>query len=171
DPGMGGLKDKTTPDRLPGTPLIKLIGGGGVAGVVIRHPTRWERRKLGSNPAPAYALFADRGRGRGGARARASAPASARSRCLQAASRLLEDTDPLAERETDEGRAHVPVVVEDRRGDGDDARAFRECPAECDAVGLAQGADVGGDEVGAGGAVHGEPRFLEARRQDVPLGV
>lgn len=53
DPGMGGLKDRTTPDRLPGTPLIRLTGSGGVAGVVIRHPNRWERRKLGSNPAPA----------------------------------------------------------------------------------------------------------------------
>lgn len=53
DPGMGGLKDRTTPDRLPGTPLIRLTGSGGVAGVVIRHPNRWERRKLGSNPTPA----------------------------------------------------------------------------------------------------------------------
>ncbi|WP_052850951.1 DUF1707 SHOCT-like domain-containing protein [Streptomyces avicenniae] len=51
DPGFGGLKDKTTPDRLPGTPLIRLSGTGGAAGVVIRHPNRWERRKLASNPA------------------------------------------------------------------------------------------------------------------------
>ncbi|XKK38217.1 DUF1707 domain-containing protein [Nocardiopsis sp. ARC36] len=46
NPGLGGLKDKTTPDRLPGTPLIRLTGSGGMAGVVIRHPNRWERRKL-----------------------------------------------------------------------------------------------------------------------------
>ncbi|MEV7858453.1 DUF1707 domain-containing protein [Streptomyces hirsutus] len=50
DPGVGGLTDKTTPDRLPGTPLIRLTGSGGMAGVVIRHPNRRERRKLDSNP-------------------------------------------------------------------------------------------------------------------------
>ncbi|MFJ6996516.1 MULTISPECIES: DUF1707 domain-containing protein [unclassified Streptomyces] len=50
DPGVGGLKDKTTPDRLPGTPLVKLTGSGGMAGVIIRHPDRRERRKLQSNP-------------------------------------------------------------------------------------------------------------------------
>ncbi|MDT0396480.1 MULTISPECIES: DUF1707 domain-containing protein [Streptomyces] len=50
DPGIGGLKDKTTPDRLPGTPLIRLTGSGGMAGVVIRHPNRRERRKLDNNP-------------------------------------------------------------------------------------------------------------------------
>lgn len=46
DPGLGGLKDKTTPEREPGTPLIRLSGTGGAAGVVIRHPNAWERRKL-----------------------------------------------------------------------------------------------------------------------------
>ncbi|MFI8204921.1 DUF1707 domain-containing protein [Streptomyces sp. NPDC085937] len=51
DPGIGGLKDTTTPDRLPGTPLIRLTGSGGMAGVVIRHPNRWERRKLGNDRA------------------------------------------------------------------------------------------------------------------------
>jgi hypothetical protein len=51
DPGIGGLTDRTTPDRLPGTPLIRLTGSGGMAGVVIRHPNRWERRKLRSTPA------------------------------------------------------------------------------------------------------------------------
>ena len=50
DPGAGGLTDTTTPDRLPGTPLIRLTGSGGMAGVVIRHPDRRERRKLHSNP-------------------------------------------------------------------------------------------------------------------------
>ncbi|MET9370952.1 DUF1707 domain-containing protein [Streptomyces griseoflavus] len=50
DPGFGGLKDKTSADRLPGTPLIRLTGSGGMAGVVIRHPNRWERRKLHGNP-------------------------------------------------------------------------------------------------------------------------
>ncbi|MQY16694.1 hypothetical protein SRB5_68960 [Streptomyces sp. RB5] len=51
DPGTGGLKDRTTPDRAPGTPLIRLTGAGGMAGVAIRHPGRWERRKLRTNPA------------------------------------------------------------------------------------------------------------------------
>ncbi|TDC70092.1 DUF1707 domain-containing protein [Actinomadura sp. GC306] len=50
DPGVGGCSDKTTGDRLPGTPLIRVIGSGGMAGVVIRHPNRWERRKLDKNP-------------------------------------------------------------------------------------------------------------------------
>ncbi|RPK83645.1 hypothetical protein EES46_25145 [Streptomyces sp. ADI98-10] len=51
DPGVGGLTDKTTSDRLPGTPLIRLTGSGGIGGVVIRHPNNRERRKLHSNPA------------------------------------------------------------------------------------------------------------------------
>ncbi|MFJ8589283.1 DUF1707 domain-containing protein [Streptomyces sp. NPDC093595] len=49
DPGVGGLRDETTPDRLPGTPLVRLTGSGGMGGVVIRHPNRRERRKLHSN--------------------------------------------------------------------------------------------------------------------------
>ncbi|NEB41783.1 DUF1707 domain-containing protein [Streptomyces sp. SID14515] len=51
DPGAGGLTDGTTSDRLPGTPLIRLTGSGGMGGVVIRHPNDRERRKLRSNPA------------------------------------------------------------------------------------------------------------------------
>lgn len=50
DPGVGGLKDKTTPARLPGTPLIRLTGSGGMGGLVIRHPNRREQRKLDNNP-------------------------------------------------------------------------------------------------------------------------
>lgn len=50
DPGVGGLKNETTPDRLPGTPLIRLTGSGGMGGVVVRHPNRRERRKLQNNP-------------------------------------------------------------------------------------------------------------------------
>lgn len=46
DPGMGGVKDKTTDERLPNTPLIRLTGSGGMAGVVIRHPNFWERWRL-----------------------------------------------------------------------------------------------------------------------------
>ncbi|SBU97946.1 protein of unknown function (DUF1707) [Streptomyces sp. Ncost-T6T-1] len=51
DRGFGGLKDRTTPDRFPGTPLIRLTGSGGMAGVVIRHPNKRERRKLDGNAA------------------------------------------------------------------------------------------------------------------------
>ncbi|WP_426499791.1 DUF1707 SHOCT-like domain-containing protein [Streptomyces sp. D54] len=46
DPGVGGLTDKTTSDRLPGTPLIRLNGSGTMGGVVFRHPNKRERRKL-----------------------------------------------------------------------------------------------------------------------------
>ncbi|MDF5751802.1 DUF1707 domain-containing protein [Spongiactinospora sp. TRM90649] len=46
DPGLGGLKDKVTPTRLPGTPLVRVSGTGGSGGVVVRHPNSWERRKL-----------------------------------------------------------------------------------------------------------------------------
>ncbi|MEV4475194.1 DUF1707 domain-containing protein [Nonomuraea salmonea] len=46
NPGLGGFRDKTTPDRLPRTPLIRLAGSGGAGGVVIRHANSWERRKL-----------------------------------------------------------------------------------------------------------------------------
>lgn len=47
--GLGGFTDKTTGERRPGTPLIHLRGTGGMAGVVIRHPNAWERRKLRQN--------------------------------------------------------------------------------------------------------------------------
>ncbi|MEV5826511.1 DUF1707 domain-containing protein [Spirillospora sp. NPDC052242] len=50
DGGLGGLTDKTTPDRLAGTPLVRLTGTGGLGGVVVRHPNRWERRKLDREP-------------------------------------------------------------------------------------------------------------------------
>ena len=44
NPGLGGFKDKTTSERLPGTPRVRLTGDGGAAGVVIRHQNSWERR-------------------------------------------------------------------------------------------------------------------------------
>jgi hypothetical protein len=50
DPGLGGLRNKTTAGRLPNTPLVRVSGTGGPAGVVIRHPNGRERRKLESNP-------------------------------------------------------------------------------------------------------------------------
>ncbi|WP_235854976.1 DUF1707 SHOCT-like domain-containing protein [Nonomuraea aridisoli] len=44
NPGLGGFRDKTTSERLPGTPRIRLTGNGGTGGTVIRHPNSWERR-------------------------------------------------------------------------------------------------------------------------------
>lgn len=45
DPGFGGLKDKTSGDRLPGTPVIRVTGTCGAGGVVIRNPNFRERRR------------------------------------------------------------------------------------------------------------------------------
>jgi hypothetical protein len=78
-------------------------------------------------------------------------PIPCASECLQAADGFLQDVDALAEREADEGCALVLVVVEDGVGGGDDTGAFGEGAAEGEAVGFAEGADVGGDEVRAGG--------------------
>jgi hypothetical protein len=50
-PGIGGLWDKTTPERLPGMPLLRITGAGGMGGAKLRHPNRWERRRLRNNPA------------------------------------------------------------------------------------------------------------------------
>ncbi|MGW7519520.1 DUF1707 SHOCT-like domain-containing protein [Streptomyces sp. NPDC054796] len=46
EPEIGGVQDKTTPDRLPGTPLIRLTGNAGMGGVIVRHPNFRERRRL-----------------------------------------------------------------------------------------------------------------------------
>ena len=51
DPGPSGVRDRTTPERRPGTPLIRLTGYGGMAGVTVRHPSRRERRKLRADPS------------------------------------------------------------------------------------------------------------------------
>ncbi|MFD8686939.1 DUF1707 domain-containing protein [Streptomyces sp. NPDC059651] len=45
DPGFGGLKDKTTGERLPGTPVLRISGTCGAGGVVIRHANLRERRR------------------------------------------------------------------------------------------------------------------------------
>jgi hypothetical protein len=44
--GLGGVKDKTSGERLPRTPLVRLTGSGGAGGVTVRNPNLWERRKL-----------------------------------------------------------------------------------------------------------------------------
>ncbi|MFJ6850456.1 DUF1707 domain-containing protein [Streptomyces sp. NPDC091271] len=46
DPGLAGLRDRTTAEKLPGSPLIRLTGTCGTGGVTARHPRRGERRKL-----------------------------------------------------------------------------------------------------------------------------
>ncbi|UCM89945.1 DUF1707 domain-containing protein [Streptomyces marincola] len=53
DSGFGGVKNKTgAEERRPGAPLLRVTGTGGVAGVTIRHPNLWERRRLRDNPPP-----------------------------------------------------------------------------------------------------------------------
>ncbi|WP_203184274.1 DUF1707 SHOCT-like domain-containing protein [Streptomyces pratensis] len=46
DPDLAGLRNRTTAEKLPGTPLIRLTGTCGMGGVTVRHPKRGERRKL-----------------------------------------------------------------------------------------------------------------------------
>ncbi|MCC3774682.1 DUF1707 domain-containing protein [Streptomyces sp. UNOB3_S3] len=46
EPGLGGVKDRTTPDHAPDAPLLRITGTGGMAGVVVRHPKGRERRQL-----------------------------------------------------------------------------------------------------------------------------
>ncbi|MGW1094289.1 DUF1707 SHOCT-like domain-containing protein [Streptomyces sp. NPDC002455] len=46
DPGLAGFRNRTTADKLPGTPLIRVTGACGMGGVTVRHPKRGERRKL-----------------------------------------------------------------------------------------------------------------------------
>ncbi|WP_424887255.1 DUF1707 SHOCT-like domain-containing protein [Streptomyces sp. XH2] len=46
DPGLGGVKDRTTPDRVLDSPFVRVTGTGGMAGVVVRHPKGRERRQL-----------------------------------------------------------------------------------------------------------------------------
>ncbi|MGQ7751279.1 DUF1707 SHOCT-like domain-containing protein [Streptomyces sp. WC2508] len=46
DRGIGGLKDKTTEERTPGAPTLRLSGSCGMGGVLVRHPNFRERRKL-----------------------------------------------------------------------------------------------------------------------------
>ncbi|MFD6281002.1 DUF1707 domain-containing protein [Streptomyces sp. NPDC060209] len=46
DPDLAGLRDRTTAQKLPGSPLIRLTGTCGMGGVTVRHLKRGERRKL-----------------------------------------------------------------------------------------------------------------------------
>ncbi|GHC78013.1 hypothetical protein GCM10010334_02890 [Streptomyces finlayi] len=44
--GIGGAWNKTKGERLPGTPLLRVTGSGGMGGVYVRNPGRLQRRKL-----------------------------------------------------------------------------------------------------------------------------
>ncbi|MEV8453748.1 DUF1707 domain-containing protein [Streptomyces sp. NPDC052095] len=44
--GLGALKDRTTHERTPGAPVLRLTGSSGMGGVYVRHPNFVERRKL-----------------------------------------------------------------------------------------------------------------------------
>jgi hypothetical protein len=83
----------------------------------------------------------------------------------------LEDLGLFAEGPADQGAAGFGVVVEDLVGDGDDAGAFGEHAAEVDAVGVAEGADIGGDEIGALRAVDAEAELFEAVAEQVAAGL
>ena len=74
----------------------------------------------------------------------------------RAADGLFEHLQALAEGEADERQAGFAVVVEDDVGNGHHAAPLGERSAEREAVGLAEGADVGRDEVGAGRRHHRE---------------
>ncbi|WP_093836696.1 DUF1707 SHOCT-like domain-containing protein [Streptomyces aidingensis] len=49
-PGLGGAKNKALAPPVAGAPLLRVTGVGGMGGVVVRYPNRWERRKLRDNP-------------------------------------------------------------------------------------------------------------------------
>ena len=86
---------------------------------------------------------------------------------LQARDRFVDHVEALAEREPHERAAGVVVVVEDDVGHGDHAAALGQRAAEREAVVLAERADVGGDEVGAGRREHGEAGVGEPSRQPI----
>ncbi|WP_165988947.1 DUF1707 domain-containing protein [Streptomyces sp. YIM 98790] len=46
NPGLGGVKNKAVGAPVAGAPLLRVAGSGGMGGVVIRYPNRWERRRL-----------------------------------------------------------------------------------------------------------------------------
>lgn len=51
DPSIGGLRDRTSGNAPDGAPTVWLTGTCGIAGATVRHPNRWERRRLRDNPA------------------------------------------------------------------------------------------------------------------------
>ncbi|GAA1920783.1 DUF1707 domain-containing protein [Streptomyces sodiiphilus] len=46
DPGMGGVSNKVTDPGQPGAPVLHISGAADMGGVKVRHPNRWERRRL-----------------------------------------------------------------------------------------------------------------------------
>ncbi|MEU6444353.1 DUF1707 domain-containing protein [Streptomyces sp. NPDC047046] len=53
DPGMGGVRDRTTPGEGSGAPLLRLTGEAGMGGLRVRNPGRVERARLRKNPPSA----------------------------------------------------------------------------------------------------------------------
>ncbi|SOD61973.1 protein of unknown function [Streptomyces zhaozhouensis] len=51
DPAIGGLSDRTGEDAPESAPTVWLTGTCGIAGTTVRHPNRWERRRLRDNPS------------------------------------------------------------------------------------------------------------------------
>ncbi|TNM29093.1 DUF1707 SHOCT-like domain-containing protein [Streptomyces sedi] len=49
DPAIGGLRDRTSDEAPEGAPTLWLTGTCGMAGTTVRHPNRWERRRLSSS--------------------------------------------------------------------------------------------------------------------------
>ena len=83
---------------------------------------------------------------------------------------LGQDLRAFAEGEPDLGADRLLVVVEEGGGDGDDAGAFGQGAAELQAVLLAQGPDVGEDEVRALWRVDLEADLGQPRGEQVALG-
>ncbi|KAB8167279.1 DUF1707 domain-containing protein [Streptomyces sp. 3MP-14] len=51
DPSIGGLRDRTSGEAPESAPTVWVTGSCGMGGATVRHPNRWERRKLRDNPA------------------------------------------------------------------------------------------------------------------------
>ncbi|WP_432091848.1 DUF1707 SHOCT-like domain-containing protein [Streptomyces sp. NRRL F-5630] len=49
-PGLGGVRDRTTPRPERGAPLLRLTGAAGIGGVRVKNPGRLERARLRMNP-------------------------------------------------------------------------------------------------------------------------
>lgn len=109
-------------------------------------------------PAPARPGSADR----------VSRPGQPPSR-LQPFARVPEHLVPLAEREAHLTAARLRVVVEHRTRHRHHTAALRQRPAEGERVLLAEGGDVGGDEVRALRLVHGESGGAQASVEQVAL--
>src|SRR5215210_5312416 len=96
-------------------------------------------------------------------------PAALGAQLLQALDRVVENLVPLAEREAHQWLASLDVVVEDLVRNRDDTAALRQVAAELHAVGVAERAHVGCDEVGARRLEGLEADLAKPMAQSVPL--